>query len=317
MPRKSLPPDARSFADLYARGGVAHEAGDLTAAVELYSQALLRSRGVPPGDRAECLANRGRALSGLGERSRSMRDYRAALALAGDFHEIRARLANDLLLAGSRSAARPHILELLRHCPDWGETHRLHGDWLFLSESTRAAHTAYQRAVRLDPGSLDALRDLATASYHLGWHEVALRRFELVLQQHPDPNLHFSRLLALAALDRRSEAQREAIAFLGLVGEEHPYAPYAALHLGRVLGDPWPAPVARVLACRATPEEAIAAARTRRQRAEAHLYLGLWWGQAARPGDAVRSFRASLRLDARLMESPIARTWLQRLTQPT
>lgn len=139
MPRKSLPPDARSFADLYARGGVAHEAGDLTAAVELYSQALLRSRGVPPGDRAECLANRGRALSGLGERSRSMRDYRAALALAGDFHEVRARLANDLLLAGSRSAARPHILELLRHCPDWGETHRLHGDWLFLSESTRAA----------------------------------------------------------------------------------------------------------------------------------------------------------------------------------
>lgn len=149
----------------------------------------------------------------------------AALALAGcgaartgapspDAVATAEALADEgrrLLDAGDASGAAERLEEALR-LHRTADRHYALGNARAQQEDYQGAARAYQDALALDDGHVDARANLAVAYYNLGRHEEARRELEKVLERRPDDaDLHYNLGGVLMALGELRRAEEELL----------------------------------------------------------------------------------------------------------
>jgi tetratricopeptide (TPR) repeat protein len=97
----------------------------------------------------------------------------------------RATLARALLTTGDLARAESEIAELLKGAPNEAVPHALQGALLLQRRNPTAARSAYERALQLSPGMVEAVGGLAAVDLRLNAPDRAIARLEAEVAKQP------------------------------------------------------------------------------------------------------------------------------------
>ncbi len=164
----------------------------------------------------ELYYNRGDVRTTLGDLAGAVEDFRYVLDMEPDYLE--ARLALAALLPAEEAA--PLLEEGLLHAPEEARLHCAIGLSL-MDEQPALALQAFDAALKLDPGLVEALVNRAVTSFGQGDSEAAVADLNRALELRPaNPDVLFNRGYAYEAAGRHSEAMADYRAALGLAGSD-------------------------------------------------------------------------------------------------
>lgn len=152
LARQAVALDGKSAAAQYTLGSIHAARGELDLAVAAYTSALALN---PQFTAAEV------RLSGLrvaqGRSADALKHAQAAQKASPSSPEARLTLARATLANGDTATAERQLTPLLAEFPRSAAVHSLHG-WLLLAKPDQAGATrAFDKALEISPGSLDAL----------------------------------------------------------------------------------------------------------------------------------------------------------------
>jgi tetratricopeptide (TPR) repeat protein len=99
--------------------------------------------------------------------------------------EARLVLARSLVMAGNLARAEPEIAQLLKHAPNHPGVHAVNGMYQTRTNNVPAARQAYQRALDLSPGFLEALSGLTYLDLTARNSAQAIARLEPEITRQP------------------------------------------------------------------------------------------------------------------------------------
>jgi tetratricopeptide (TPR) repeat protein len=270
------------------------EAGRHGEAAAVLEMLLRREEGTSPRRRALRLVQLARAAAALGERERAERRYREALTEDGEGVEALVGLGHLAWESGDGAAAEKAYREALGgHLPALAHAERVEL-WQRLATlagkrgDTAAAAAAWQEVLALEPGRVDATRELTALAEANGDWATVVRGKRRLLDQ---PGVDRARLLEEIG-DLSAERLGDAAGALGAYREALRLRPGAAL-LGKLLAlqlaeKDWRRALETLERLAAAEKDPGARARYAFQAAEIardHLEL---------PSEAVRLFTAAL-----------------------
>jgi tetratricopeptide (TPR) repeat protein len=199
--------DARSAnqaAILFAVGGAQAGRGDLTGALQTYSQAL-RLRDDFPAARV----NRGSIYLALGDAAAALTACdRALAAVPGHLPALYCRVMAHQA-AGDLDAALADADRLVELTPGTAWSANLRGSVGYLRGDYQAALVDFEAAAAADPDASIPLFNQATALYHLEGYPQALSTYDAALALEPDnPVYHLYQGLAYQASGDPVQAER-------------------------------------------------------------------------------------------------------------
>ena len=158
-----------------------HQAGDLSGAIELYSQIIASD--------PECvnaLTWLGRAFQQQGNPTDAQRVYERALAIQSDDAELHFNSGMALATLGKLDEAVSHFREATRLRPDAPATWNNLGNALIQQGEPLEAIPCYRENVRLRPGNPAACLNLGHALREGGWLEEGLAWYREAVRLQPD-----------------------------------------------------------------------------------------------------------------------------------
>ena len=231
--------------ELFEAGQNAHQAGELTKAIDLYSQALAVEKDLWQAEYQRSLAlmtlNRlpearsgmsrvlellndyretpegrqmlARAMLGMGEillgekkSSEAEERFHEAIRLDGGLWRARAGLAESLLLRGKTEAAVEAAQGAIAGGDSRSSTRAILGSALAALGRNSEALTAYDDALRLDKDNLAALRGRGELRLTLGQYEPAVSDLKAALSRGVDAHLYLRLGWAFSKMERPDEA---------------------------------------------------------------------------------------------------------------
>ncbi len=240
---------------------VAHQAGDLAQASQLYQKVLARETGNAEalhmlgvlhhqqGDHGRAIELMGRAVvqrpnnpvfhANLAEAYRAVGEYeraagccRAAISLRPDYPEALANLGLALQGLGRRDEAVAHYHNALRLRPNFAAAHNNLGNVAREQRHVDQALAHFRRAVQIDPAHAAAQNNLGQLLLSLGLSLEALPHCEAAVRLRPNlASLHYNLGNALRALERHAEARAAYLEAIRLA----PDLARAHAHLGLTL----------------------------------------------------------------------------------
>ena len=166
-------------------GVIAHQIGEIGAAVDLIGQAL-RIQPSNPG----FLNDLGNALADLGRLEEAERSYREALTFAPGYAPAHYNLGIALQSLGRLEEAERSYRQASTLEPDYCEAHNNLGNLLKDSGRLDEAERSYRAALALRPGFADAHNNLGVVLQMLGRREEAERSYRQAMVLAPaDPRI--------------------------------------------------------------------------------------------------------------------------------
>jgi predicted O-linked N-acetylglucosamine transferase (SPINDLY family) len=188
----------------------AHQAGELSQAVDFYRQFLVLRPGHP-----DALNNLGNALLQLGKPDEAIDACRRALATRAAYAEAHLNIGMALQKLGRLGEAMEAYRQALAVRPDFVQAINSLGTALQQNGQLDEAASTYRKAVELAPGYRDALNNLGNTLRESGQLEAAIDVFRQALSHHPYDaevlnNLGIT-LEEIGNLDEAERSFREAI----------------------------------------------------------------------------------------------------------
>ena len=210
--REVLALDPDNAAAWHLLGVIAHQIGEIGAAVELIGQAL-RIQPSNPG----YLSDLGNALADLGRIGEAERSYRDALTLAPGYAPGHYNLGIALQSLGRPEEAERSYREAARLEPAYFEAHNNLGNLLKDCDRLDEAERSYRAALEIRPGAADAHNNLGIVLQMQGKRDEAERSYRQALSLAPvDPRIGLNcSILELLNGDYAQGLQRYENRFLG------------------------------------------------------------------------------------------------------
>ena len=123
--------------------------------------------------------------------------------------DARVALVRSLLAAGNTSRAQTEIASMLKDAPNAAVVHAINGSYLARANNPKGARAAYERALELSPGSLEAIGGLTYLDLGAKDAPSAVRRIDAELAKQPNNAALFTLLAQVhkATGDRAKEEQ--------------------------------------------------------------------------------------------------------------
>jgi len=169
----------QSAAAYFALATVQDRLGDASEAVKSFTEV---TRLDPRADRAMAALSR---LNLRRDREMALRQAEDARSTAPGSFSARNALARSLLAVGNLARAETEISELLKATPDAAGVHALVGSLQAAKGDFVAARNAYERALYLSPGLLEALGGLTYVDLQAKAPERAVARLEAEIVRQP------------------------------------------------------------------------------------------------------------------------------------
>jgi tetratricopeptide (TPR) repeat protein len=266
-PRNAVPGESPAVAGLLKDGSRALAGGDITAALELFTEAV----SADPKSAAAHTA-RGFALGRARDLTGAIASFQKAIELNPDLADAHYNLGAAYWYSGEKAKAATELEEAIRLNPAAAEAYSLRGVGYRDAGDLDSARRMAQCAIALNPRFPAGYFDLGLVLLRMGQLNQALGQFEAGLNlpaaTGPPPDLQ----LAIEELRQRIAEQESA--------EAHNV-------LGRMLGLAGAGP-------RAVIAEFEAAIRLKPELAEAHNNLGLVFMQTGNDEKAIAEFRAAI-----------------------
>jgi len=156
------------------------------------------------------------ARNALAEVALGVRDWAQALkhsrnVLLGDPTNVNAYLNMAVAYYRQRLYDQAFLIlkQAMERVPKAASLHNMKGLIYLAKDNSRLASESFMRAIKYDPGQLDAIINLASLELSYGDFAAAEKRFKHVLDKRPDdPDVILSHAVVLRGLERFDEAQK-------------------------------------------------------------------------------------------------------------
>jgi putative PEP-CTERM system TPR-repeat lipoprotein len=172
--------DPRLVQAHFVLGQVQSGRRDIPEAIKAYTEVL---RLNPRVAAAQIELSRLNALSG--NKDASLRYAEEAKQTAPASVSARVALVRSLLARSDLERAGAELADLLRGAPS-AAVHALNGTYLVMRKDQRAARAAYERALQMTPGHLEAVRGLISLDVANKDYGPAIKRVDAELAKRPD-----------------------------------------------------------------------------------------------------------------------------------